>query len=171
MKPVPNFPGYFVTKDGEVHSARTNYGRVSDTRRALKLDWSTGYARVSFSIKGRGKVVRHAVHRLVLKLFVGPPPTPNHEAMHLDGNPRNNNVTNLAWGTASENNLQKLQHGTWQGGEANGEAKVTAKQVKQIRLLASEGTTRKALVKAFGISKTQVARIVKGVSWKHLLKV
>lgn len=44
------------------------------------------------------------VHRLILETFVGPCP-PDMECRHLDGNPSNNKLENLKWGTAHENHM------------------------------------------------------------------
>jgi hypothetical protein len=51
------------------------------------------------------------VHQLVLRAFVGPP-EPGHIGRHLDGDPTNNALINLAWGTHSDNTKDSLGHGT-----------------------------------------------------------
>lgn len=60
---------------------------------------------------GGGKRTQRLVHRLVLAAFVGPCPE-GMEVRHVDGNPRNNHVGNLAYGTHSENERDKVRHGT-----------------------------------------------------------
>lgn len=50
------------------------------------------------------------VHRLVLIAFVGPP-TPGQVCCHNDGDPHNNRLSNLRWGTHSENNQDCVAHG------------------------------------------------------------
>lgn len=50
------------------------------------------------------------VHNLVLEEFVGPRPD-GMETRHLDGNPKNNHVSNLAWGTPKENSHDIDRHG------------------------------------------------------------
>jgi hypothetical protein len=67
-----------------------------------------GYPRVSLTVSGR--VQRRHVHRLVLGVFVGPAPE-GHEGCHRDGNPENNRLDNLYWGTPSENQYDKVRHG------------------------------------------------------------
>lgn len=50
--------------------------------------------------------------------------------------------------------------------EANGNAKLTALEVAQIRNLYKKGgTSHRALAAQFGICKTHVRRIIKGESW------
>ena len=59
---------------------------------------------------GRGN--SRCVHELVLLAFVGPAPV-KHECRHLNGNPADNRLENLKWGTRSENILDAVAHGTW----------------------------------------------------------
>jgi hypothetical protein len=54
-------------------------------------------------------------HRLLGLTFLGEPEDPRHEIRHWDGNPWNNSISNLLWGTRSENERDKERHGTnWQ---------------------------------------------------------
>lgn len=50
-------------------------------------------------------------------------------------------------------------------GERNGRARLTEAQVLEIRAERANGEKYSELSKKFGISKTQIARIVKGESW------
>lgn len=43
------------------------------------------------------------VSRLVCEAFNGPPPPPNHGALHENENSRDNRSSNLRWGTQKEN--------------------------------------------------------------------
>lgn len=54
---------------------------------------------------------RHRVHILVLEAFVGPRPE-GLLGLHRDGNPKNNHVDNLYWGTYSDNSRDAVRHGT-----------------------------------------------------------
>ena len=51
----------------------------------------------------------YSVHRLVLEAFVGPMPEAM-ETRHLDGNPANNCLDNLRYGTRAENEADKRLH-------------------------------------------------------------
>ena len=57
---------------------------------------------------GERKLVR--TYRLVLEAFRGPCP-PDHEACHWDDDPANNRLENLRWGTASENQRDRVRNG------------------------------------------------------------
>ena len=50
------------------------------------------------------------VHRLVMNAFVGPKPR-GLETRHLDGNPANNELSNLQYATRSRNALDRKWHG------------------------------------------------------------
>lgn len=51
------------------------------------------------------------VHHLILELFVGPRPD-GSLGLHWDDDPNNNHVSNLRWGTSSDNQLDRVRLGT-----------------------------------------------------------
>ena len=59
-----------------------------------------------------GRNNSQCVHKLVLLAFVGPAPY-KHDCRHLNGNPSDNRLENLRWGTRSENILDAVRHNTW----------------------------------------------------------
>lgn len=95
-----------MSDQGRVRSlARPRHpGRVLKPR----LD-SQGYALVTLSQDDQQRT--RFVHRLVALAFLGPCP-PGREVRHLDGDPANCRVGNLAYGTHRENELDKRTHGT-----------------------------------------------------------
>ncbi len=64
---------------------------------------------VNFSKPGMTKQVRHYVHQIVAKVFIGPKPK-GLEVMHKDETKDNNRVTNLKYGTHSENLQAAARH-------------------------------------------------------------
>jgi hypothetical protein len=56
------------------------------------------------------KPTRRAVHQLVLEAFGDPRPE-GMWALHRDGDPSNNAIKNLYWGTPSDNQYDKVRHG------------------------------------------------------------
>ena len=99
--------GYEVLESGKVISTRNWRGMQ---RRTLAPVLHRGYLAVRLSAPD-GKRLRVMVHQLVAHTYRGPRPSPAHQVRHLDGNPLNNHATNLAWGTASENALDRSAHG------------------------------------------------------------
>ena len=116
-------PNYMVTSDGKVRSRKYN--------KYLKPYLSgSGHQRVRLSDHGKSK--NYYIHHLVLRAFVGPCPE-GMECRHLDGNPQNNNLNNLMWGTCKENRADAMEHGTAryaQNGEQNYMAKLNVELVK-----------------------------------------
>lgn len=111
--PVPGHEGlYEVSDHGRVRSLDRVITMKNGRKRrqrgiVLKPVNSNGYHCVNVG------ALRY-VHRLVLEAFVGPPP-PGMETRHLDGDPHNNRLGNLKWGSSSENNDDIVAHGNhWQ---------------------------------------------------------
>ena len=103
-KPIPGYEGlYEVSDQGRVKS----YRRYPEGRLLRPGCMSGGHVSVSLGIKNS-----LCVHALVLLAFVGPPPE-KHECRHLNGNPSDNRLENLRWGTRSENIADAIRHGTW----------------------------------------------------------
>ena len=102
--PVVGWEGLYEVSD---------HGRVRGLRRGLILkpsySNSGGYALLILSRDGR-QFGRY-IHHLVLEAFVGPRPE-GAEVRHLDGDPRNSTLANLAYGTSGENKLDQVHHGT-----------------------------------------------------------
>lgn len=117
---VVSVPGYAVTSDGRVFSVAWNwrgYGR-RELAQCINQD---GYPYVRLQERG-GKRRLIPVHRLVADAFLPPRPSLNHETRHLNGNPRDNRVSNLAWGTKKENAADKERHGRTSRGERHAAA-------------------------------------------------
>lgn len=94
---------YEVSDHGRVRSRPgVHYG---DRLATVRLEQ---YAVVRIHLNGKRRVFN--VHRLVALAFLGPPP-PGHECRHLDGNKWNPHLSNLAWGTKSENAHDMIRHG------------------------------------------------------------
>ena len=168
LKPILDFPGYFITDDGRVLSANTYHKRP--------LHWlcascnSTGRLIVILSKNGRRYTCK--VHRLVLETFVGPCPQ-GMEACHNNGNPLDNRVGNLRWDTRSANQKDAVRQGTCAlcriRGEDRTHAKLTAQQVRQlIYAWRTELFTQKELAMQYEITQSAVSRIVTKKVWRHL---
>jgi hypothetical protein len=69
-----------------------------------------GYVRFALRTES-GRLVKPYAHKLVLLAFVGPREV-GLQTRHLDGDPSNNRLSNLAYGTAKENAQDTIRHGT-----------------------------------------------------------
>lgn len=163
---VPSFEhAYRVGKDG---SLWTRYclgkgGRIGLEWRRLNpgLD-GDGYRRATLTGRA-GKQSPRKVAPLVCAAFHGPRPQ-GKECRHLDGVRTNDAATNLCWGTPLENQADRRRHGRAPVRAANGNARLTEAQIRDIRAL--KGTMRQRDIAAkFGVTQAHVSRIHRGVQW------
>lgn len=112
---IPGYEGHYqASSDGRIKSLERR-GPKSGRQlweRILRASTSESHPHpcvVVYAPDGSHRTV--TVHRLVAFTFLGPPP-PNHEVCHGDGDPANNNVENLRWGTRAENIYDAVRHGT-----------------------------------------------------------
>jgi HNH endonuclease/NUMOD4 motif/NUMOD1 domain len=90
---LEKYPNDKISKDGRVYSTWVKRMKTQRDRKGYKL--------VSITNKD-GKEIKIGAHRLVAMAYL---PNPQSFPMvnHIDGNPSNNNVTNLEWCDASHN--------------------------------------------------------------------
>ena len=102
------YDGYYVDAEGGVWSAHNwrGYG----LRQLAPKPNSHGYLAVKVKIEGGMK--KMLVHKEVCVAFHGPKPSETHQVRHLNGVRHVNVASNLAWGTASENAIDRQRHGT-----------------------------------------------------------
>lgn len=89
IKEYKNYKDYYVTIDGDVFSTKYN------TPRRIKPNNVGEYQTVRLS-DGNNKKKTIYLHRLVALAFLPKPLTSNH-VKHIDGNKKNNSITNLKW--------------------------------------------------------------------------
>jgi len=203
-RPVAGFEAYYeVSERGDVFSIRS--GRLLSPR-----PHPHGYTKYQLNV--HGKTTYAYAHRIVAEVFGAPGEGP--VVRHMDGNPANNHVSNLAYGTQRDNAADAVAHGTLGPGthrrthcinghdfrehgyvRTNGyyacrtcnnarlrkrraekgrkgrpwppkdTSKITRDDAEQIRRLRGDGVAVRLLMDKYGISKSQVHRIVKGRSW------
>jgi hypothetical protein len=161
---VAGAPGYCVGADGTLWSCLTTVrspGRFTGWRTVIGDRWKrlcpwphpqTGH----LYIRLHGARTRK-VHRLVLLTFLGPCP-PGMECLHGDGDPANNRLDNLRWGTHKENVADTRRHG-------RKPTKLTEADVREIRRLRAAGMHLKAIGARFGVSHVTVINVVKRRQW------
>jgi hypothetical protein len=93
-------------------------------------------------------------------------PPPDVKALHSCHNPPCVNPEHLRWGTPKNNSDDMVKCGRSTRGERHAMHKLTSAQVMQIhQLYASGGYSLRVLGRAFGVSDTQINRIVNGERW------
>jgi thymidylate synthase (FAD) len=112
---VPGFDWYEVSSLGRLRSwaPRKHRGKlVAPVEPKLKKQTAgaSGHYFYASMSDGSGRCIRANIHTLVLNAFVGPAPV-GGVARHLNGNPLDNRLRNLAWGSERENAEDRKLHG------------------------------------------------------------
>ena len=140
---------YYITDDGKVWSERT--------QKFLSFQYDkNGYVKVQMRSTDN-KSHRYSVHRLVLENFKPVENMENLQVNHIDGNKKNNNLTNLEWTTSEENIRHAIDNNL--RATINGASKLTPEQVIEIYRRATNGERNIDLGKEFNIHPDQVGRI------------
>ena len=105
------------------------------------------------------------VNRIICTLFNGPPPTPEHQARHLNGIKTDNRAVNLAWGTQRQNEVDKDRYGERHRGERMLNSKLTESIVKEIRTSLDSS---RVLAKRYGVSQPAIYKARTRKTWKHV---
>lgn len=116
FRPIPGWEGHYeVSNKGRVKSLRRTVphgrsGTITKSERIMRpaSHKSSGHEYVNLKFDGHKE--RRYVHELVLTTFVGERPK-GYECRHLNDDPHNNALENLAWGTRSENGLDRTRNG------------------------------------------------------------
>ncbi len=162
---VPGFPAYEVSSEGRVR--RCAPSRSPNCRPGEVLQGAKGrYLSVKLFADGIGKKV--SVHRVVCEAFHGPPPTPDHQVAHWDGNRENNRASNLRWATARENCSDRERHGRTRRLEAHARSRLTAKQVEHLRAIRSSGGNVSEAAREMGVHHNTALLAAAGQTWSHL---
>lgn len=175
-KPVVGFEGLYEVSDlGRVRSLdreiewayksgkvalRLHKGRILSPSSTKKY---AGYLQVNLHARKERKNV--TVHSLVAAAFIGQRP-PGIEIAHSDGNTHNNRVNNLRYTTSAENNKDKIKHGTHLFGETSPSAKLTRKEVEEIR--SAKGVPQQTLADKYGVTFSNISAIQLRKSWRHV---
>jgi protein gp37 len=156
---IADWPGYHITSHGRVLSDRTKAGRIDEsTRHEMRPQYGEqGHARVMLQVEGR--IERPLIHRLVVEHFGKR--ADNKQVRHLDGNPKNNAIWNLAVGDQSANWDDSKRHGTHRR-----YSKLNPEQVEQIRERCASGESAFSIAQDFGVSCTQIRNIVHCKQWQ-----
>lgn len=155
----------------------SDYGNVKSlvywngTNKRIKKQSITtrGYCRIILYKKNKRKWIH--THRLVLETFIGPCPK-EMQCRHLDGNPLNNKLSNLKWGTSSENTQDAIKHKTRfqpdNKGSKNGKSKLTDIRVMEIKHLLASGISQIQIAKRFHVDPSTICDINLGKTWRHI---
>ncbi len=167
FRDIPGFPGYRISKTGIVQSCRRR-GTLSLSQTWKTLTNTSRGRYFQVGLRKNGKYCAPSVHRLVLLAFVGECPN-GMECRHLNGDGRDNRLENLKWDTHKTNCEDQITHGTSLRAEKNGNSKLTAELVKELRQRVADGEMVAHVAKEYGVTSACAHDAVRGIkTWKHL---
>lgn len=114
-KPVIGWEGLYSVSDlgrfrGEDRSIQTSSGHPQRIRGRIIEGSPNQSGHLQVLLCNAGYEVPRLIHRLILEAFVGPCPE-GMEGCHWDDNPANNALSNLRWGTDSDNSFDSVRNG------------------------------------------------------------
>ena len=176
-KSVVGFPSYKVSSFGRVRSVDREIPPYVDKIgrkqpgyfKAGKIISSRahvfGYDVVTLS--ENGKPYTRTVHKLVAEAFLGPK-RDDQVVRHLDGNPKNNHVDNLEYGSQADNMQDAIKHGTVEFGEKRYNAKWNNQTIRAIKRDLICGCSFKEISEKFKMSEIDVWKIAHGKKWNRV---
>lgn len=158
FRTIPDFPDYEVSESGTI---RRIGGGVIKSRPNR-----TGYIYVGLRKEKKQRML--LAHRAVATAWISPSPFEKACVAHLDGDRTNNQASNLSWVTHSENERQKVAHGTSNTGERNPASRLTEALVTAMRERRTQGISYPKLGREFGVSTSIAHYACTGKNWRHV---
>lgn len=179
-KDIPGYEGYYQVSDrGRVRSLdriipRSDGGKSRFMPGKVLRHWLSRKGYVNISLCKFGITKYYQVHSIVAKIFLGPYPK-GFEVNHINGKKADNRAKNLEYVTRKGNirhAMEILGVTMAHCGEANGNSKLTDKEVSEIKRLAELPKEirpyHKDIAKRFGVCRTTVQSILYGRGWIHV---
>lgn len=157
---IPGYEGYYQASTlGKIRSLdrivmqKNRWGTETKTIRKGRIlgaiKTNGGYLRVTLTVGENRELIR--IHSLIMLTFVGIRPV-CELVRHLDGNPKNNNLENLAYGTPRANVIDVYRYGRLNG-------VLTLNQVLEIRDLLKSGVSYSDIAWLYGVCKSNIGMI------------
>ena len=150
----------------------SNFARIFNVRRGKyqkATACSDGYVRVTLTLRGK-QTRSYLVHTIVSNAFLGPRP-PGKVCNHVNGKKYDNAVANLEYLTQKENMEHAARLGLlrpfFKKGELNFKARLTDKQVREIRAMRNNGVILREISNHFRIGISTAHRVCTN-GWKHI---
>ena len=170
--PIPGFPGYEASDDGNVRSL----DRVVEFRDGRRRRFSGKVLKPNKWREYRVLVLRDEdgrrrtalVARFVLMAHRGPKPFPAAVIRHLNDDSSDDRLENLAWGTRLENTADRIRNGNDFCGEKHPRSLLTDADVVAIREKVAAGRRQREVAVRYGVDQSVISRIVSRKRWTHL---
>jgi hypothetical protein len=166
-KEVPGSNGvYFVSNYGRLKSFQYKKDGV-----ILKGGEINGFKLVEINFKGE-KGRRLYLHKLLAEVWLPKPSKKQTFVTHLDGNLKNNHISNLAWMAKEQLEEQhRLLKAKMPSKKRVGQitySKLKVRDVIAIKKMLQNGVQNVDIARMFRISDMQVTRIKRGENWGHV---
>jgi len=146
--------------------SKKGYSSFYPERLMVPVLSTKGYWTIKLSLSGKSN--RFLIHRLIAIAFI-PNPENKPYINHKDGIKTNNDIPNIEWCTAKENQQHAydtgLKIGVRQKGEDHGSARLTESDIIAIR---ESGLTSKELSKKYGVTRAHINQILARRRWSHI---
>ena len=113
------------------------------------------------------------MHLLVARAFI-PNPDNKPQVNHIDGNKKNNDISNLEWATAKENVIHAYRTGLHDNvaiGEQHGLNVYSTEQVKKVcQALEKNEMTLSEISNSYKVNKSLIYDIRSKKYWRHISK-
>lgn len=162
-KPIDFAPGYEVSDRGRIRSFMPKNGFPIPHLRHPFVDRDGHHV---LTLRVNKKSHFRSVHRLVALAFLGNPPTGKNEVCHKDGNPSNNRLGNLKWGSTADNTADRIRHGRTFRGERKIVQRLTKADAARAHELRSEGLGLQEIADELKVSFSHVSAIIGGRRWR-----
>jgi hypothetical protein len=106
------------------------------------------------------------VSRVVALTYLGQPE--GRCVRHLNDNPLDSRLENLAYGTIADNAEDARRNGKLNEGEKHGNSIYTAVQVRKIRELRNEGVSPADIARRTGVHYQTVHKVLNGSHWRSV---
>ncbi len=169
---INSFPNYSVSDHGRIKRLK-GYRCKTDRILALTGSNNCGYVIVGlwdYSKCYGNKCYGFSLHRLILEAFISKAPE-GTVCHHIDGNKKNNKLSNLEWISPKDNMRHAYGTGLAHGGkgEQNSQAKLTDNKVLMIRYLYKKcGMAYFEIGKLFRVDGQSISNIINLKSWAHI---
>jgi len=104
------------------------------------------------------------LNRLILETFVGPPPSEDHVAAHVNGVSDDDRLENLKWALHVDVKTGSIRRGTWAHGDGIHSARFHDTQVKAVKKILAAGISPTTLAAAMDVPQARVREIAVGKS-------
>lgn len=158
---LPNIKDlYTINDNGEIFSDIS--GKMKTRNKG-----NTEYQIINFMTQ-EGKKKTYRVHRLVMMAFKPIENMGKLEVNHIDGDKKNNALSNLEWCSSSENQKHAFQVGLQQPrkGEKSNFSKLTQVDIDKIFELRKLGWLQKDIASQIGCTRSNISYILNHKTWQ-----